>query len=371
MQAAYRCQRLTKGEKMSFFSVIIPAYNCEKYLTAAVESVRNQPVKDVEIIIVDDGSEDSTGTVCDRLAEENNESACGPQPRVRVIHQKNRGAAAARNAGILRAEGEYILFLDADDIYAEKAIDSQLLEECRKGYDMIMCSSLMANVERDRYRIDIRMRNGIFEGGQAYPISGTFAACLYKKSMLTEHHVLFDEGISMNEDQTFKMKAMYASGRIRAYDRVLYIYNVTPGSARYTGGRNYDFVEAWNRAYRWLELYGAGGNISQAKAFVRQKILSRQLLYAKLYVCQGHGAKALLAELERIGAWESLKALPMNEMIPSQRADLGLLQDNLQKFVRYARKEGWKIRAGRMLLKIKFVRKIRDRKRFPMKAAVL
>lgn len=351
---------------MSFFSVIIPAYNCEKYLTAAVESVRNQPVKDVEIIIVDDGSEDSTGAVCDRLAEKNNESVCGPQPRVRVIHQKNRGAAAARNAGILRAEGEYILFLDADDIYAENAIDSQLLKECRKGYDMIMCSSLMANVERDRYRIDIRMRNGIFEGGQAYPISGTFAACLYKKSMLMEHHVLFDEGICMNEDQTFKMKVMYASGRIRTYDRVLYIYNVTPGSARYTGGHNYDFVEAWNRANRWLELYGAGGNISQAKAFVRQKILSRQLLYAKLYVCQGHGAKALRAELERIGAWESLKALSVNEMIPSQRAELELLQTDLGRFVYYARLEGWKIRAGRMLLKIKFVRKIRDRKRFPI-----
>ena len=351
---------------MSFFSVIIPAYNCEKYLTDAVESVRNQPVNDMEIIIVDDGSTDSTGIICDGLADKYNRKKHSPQIPIRVIHQENRGVAAARNAGIARAEGEYILFLDADDIYAENAIDNKLLAECRKGYDMIMCSSLMANVERNRYRIDIRMHDGIFEGGQAYPISGTFAACLYKKSMLMEHHILFDEGISMNEDQTFKMKAMYASSLIRTYDRILYIYNVTPGSARYTGSRNYDFVEAWTKAYHWLELYGTGGNIRQAKEFVRQKIISRQLLYAKLYAGQSHGAKGLRQELERIGAWAPLKSLPVNAMIPSQRAELELLQDSLQKFVRYAHMEGWKLRIGRILLKIKIVRKIRDRRRFPM-----
>lgn len=149
---------------MPFYSVIIPAYNCEKYLTDAVESVRRQPIKDIEIIIVDDGSTDSTGQICDRLAgasgadSDEKHRETGQGPAVYVIHQDNRGASAARNAGIRRASGEYVLFLDADDVYAEDALDEKLSEECRRGrYDMIICSSLTSNVDRDRYGIDMNV----------------------------------------------------------------------------------------------------------------------------------------------------------------------------------------------------------------------
>ena len=77
---------------MAFFSVIIPAYNCEKYLMDAVESVRRQPVKDIEIIIIDDGSSDSTGQICDRLRESHAENASdGGKTAVWVIHQRNEG----------------------------------------------------------------------------------------------------------------------------------------------------------------------------------------------------------------------------------------------------------------------------------------
>ena len=135
---------------MAFFSVIIPAYNCEKYIADAVKSVCRQPVKDMEIIIVDDGSTDSTGEICARLAGENRQ--------ITVIHQENRGASAARNAGIRKASGEYILFLDADDAYVDHAVDENLLAECRRGYDVIICSSLAANVDRNRYGVDMKMK---------------------------------------------------------------------------------------------------------------------------------------------------------------------------------------------------------------------
>ena len=346
---------------MPLFSVIIPAYNCEKYLADAVNSVRKQPVKDIEIMIVDDGSTDSTGQICDSLA--------GQESGIRVIHQDNQGASAARNAGIRLAEGEYILFLDADDTYAENAIDSDLLAECAKGYDVIICSSLTSNVDRDRYGIDMKVREGISAGGRAFPISGHFGACLYKKQLLLDHHILFDEGIRLNEDEVFKMKAMYAAALIRTKEKFLYIYCVTPGSVRYTDTHIYDFVEAWTKAYEWLEQYGAGGDVEQAKAFVRQKIVSRQLLYAKLYVQQGHGARELERELERIGALETLRVLPAGYMIPAQRSELALFQESLEKFAKHAGKEGWKIRTGRMLLKMRWIRRIRDQRKFPMREA--
>lgn len=283
-----------------------------------------------------------------------------------VIYQDNRGASAARNAGIERAKGEYVLFLDADDVYVKGALDAELLEECRKGYDMIICSSITSNVDRDRFGVDMKMHDGGFTGRQPFPISGHFAACLYKRQILLNHHILFDENIHLNEDEAFKMKAMYAADRIRTLEKPLYIYNTTPGFVRYTDRYIYDFVEAWIQTYKWLEEFGSMGRLDQAKAFVRQKIVSRQLLYAKLYVQQGHNLRELNRELERIGALEILKQLPLRNMIPSQKKELAMFQESPKEFVKYAKKEGWKIRLGRLLLKVRWVRRMRDRKRFPM-----
>ena len=96
-------------------SVIIPVYNVEKYLEECIDSVLNQTYKDIEIILVDDGSTDSSGDICDRYAE-NNKNIC-------VIHQKNGGLSAARNAGLGEACGEYVYFLDSDDYISSDAIE--------------------------------------------------------------------------------------------------------------------------------------------------------------------------------------------------------------------------------------------------------
>lgn len=146
---------------MAYISVIIPVYNCEKYLMDAVNSVRQQPVKDMEIILVDDGSTDTSGEICLRLAQEDK--------NIKVFSQTNKGASAARNTGLRHAAGDYVIFLDADDTYMHNAVDQEILNECRKGYDVIMCSSLTANVDRDRYGVDMQLGEGTFPGGQAYP----------------------------------------------------------------------------------------------------------------------------------------------------------------------------------------------------------
>ena len=99
---------------MPMFSVIIPVYNVEKYLDQCVQSVLNQPFTDLEAILVDDGSTDSSGKMCDEYAAKD--------PRVRVIHQENRGLGQARNAGLHVAKGEWILFLDSDDYWLENGL---------------------------------------------------------------------------------------------------------------------------------------------------------------------------------------------------------------------------------------------------------
>lgn len=97
-------------------SVVIPAYNAQRTLAEAVSSVLAQTVRDIEVIVVDDGSRDSTLAVARGIGD----------PRVRVVSQENRGVAAARNAGILISAGEYVALLDADDLWLPKKLERQL-----------------------------------------------------------------------------------------------------------------------------------------------------------------------------------------------------------------------------------------------------
>ncbi len=95
-------------------SVIIPVYNLKPYFNEAIESVISQSFTDLEIILVDDGSTDGCGELCDHYA--------ALDPRIKVIHQKNRGLSGARNAGLDVCKGDFIAFLDADDAYHPDAL---------------------------------------------------------------------------------------------------------------------------------------------------------------------------------------------------------------------------------------------------------
>lgn len=113
---------------MPFLSVIIPAYNVEKFLPNALESVLRQTEPDFELIVVDDGSSDGTGALCDRYAARDK--------RVRAVHQKNAGAHAARNAAMDLATGEYLYFMDGDD-WAEAGMFAAMREVVqRTGADL-------------------------------------------------------------------------------------------------------------------------------------------------------------------------------------------------------------------------------------------
>ena len=108
------------------FSIVIPVYNAEKYLGECVESVLSQSVTDFELILVNDGSTDKSGHLCDRFALRDE--------RVKVIHQPNSGHITARMNGVSAAEGDYIMFLDSDDYWLDGALSAVAnnLEEIKK-----------------------------------------------------------------------------------------------------------------------------------------------------------------------------------------------------------------------------------------------
>ena len=91
----------------TLLSVIVPVYNVEAYLVKCVESILNQTYPNLEVILVDDGSPDGSGAICDTFADKDS--------RVKVIHKPNGGLSSARNAGLEEASGEYITFVDSDD----------------------------------------------------------------------------------------------------------------------------------------------------------------------------------------------------------------------------------------------------------------
>lgn len=116
---------------MEIISVIVPIYNVEKYLNKCIDSLLIQTYKALEIILVDDGSPDNCGKICDEYAEKDN--------RIKVIHKENGGLSDARNAGIEISTGEYIFFVDSDDYIEENMIDcmyQKITEDCS---DMVVC----------------------------------------------------------------------------------------------------------------------------------------------------------------------------------------------------------------------------------------
>ena len=138
-QAMNGKKREKKAGKCMRFSVVIPVYNAEQYLSCCVNSIQTQDFKDFEIILVDDGSTDGSRKLCDELAQNDG--------RIRVFHKENGGLSDARNVGVEKAEGEYILFVDSDDYISPNAfceIDRVIQRnnepeliclECKKVYE--------------------------------------------------------------------------------------------------------------------------------------------------------------------------------------------------------------------------------------------
>lgn len=116
---------------MAKVSVIIPVYNSEKYVEKCVRSVMNQTYRDLEIIIVNDGSTDSSGEILERLGEEDK--------RIRLFHQENGGVAVARNRGLEDTTGEYLTFVDGDDYIAEDYIERLYAYAVEKGAELVIC----------------------------------------------------------------------------------------------------------------------------------------------------------------------------------------------------------------------------------------
>ncbi|MBR6308415.1 MAG: glycosyltransferase [Lachnospiraceae bacterium] len=211
---------------MGTVSIIVPVYNVSEYLDRCLKSLTGQTYRDVEIIVVDDGSTDDSGMKCDRWATGDN--------RIKVIHQSNRGLSGARNTGLDVSKGEYILFVDSDD-YVDSEYVSKLYNNvmCNRA-DIAICNYLFVNeagteINNDNY--SQYTSNTVFDGTDALLLFEnksyrTFFDVVWNKIFKRElfDGVRFPEGVSVVEDITVMPILYHKAGRVSVISDRLYYY---------------------------------------------------------------------------------------------------------------------------------------------------
>lgn len=206
-------------------SVIIPVYNVEKYIERCVDSVKNQTLKEIEIILVDDGSKDNSGAICDSIAE--------TDTRITVIHQQNMGPSEARNTGLKAAKGDYIGFIDGDD-WIRNDFYEHLLNIARKEHaDIVSCLYKKARSQNNKNflcfneKITVLEGDSILENFLASAIKGgiTHVSCcskIYRREMISGHY--FEKGITYSEDLIFNWEILNKAKKYVYTNYIGYFY---------------------------------------------------------------------------------------------------------------------------------------------------
>ena len=236
---------------MDQISIVIPVYNVENCLSYCVESLRQQTYKNIEIILVDDGSTDSSGEICDQYAREDN--------RIKVLHIENGGLSNARNTGVKESSTDWIVFIDSDDYYDHRAIE--FLVKLRDKYRVDLVATPVIEVRnyensdflgdfREKYSRKLDRRTALeqmFYGNYVGTHSG---GKLYKKEILLRFP--YPNGM-LYEDLSLAYEHIASCENIAVSALNLYKYYRRPGSivnSKYSD-RLLDFYKAmeWNRSY--------------------------------------------------------------------------------------------------------------------------
>ncbi len=257
-----------ENESKPLISVIIPVYNVEKYLSDCLDSVLKQSYRNLEILLVDDGSTDRSGSICEEYT--------GKDKRIRVIHQENAGVSMARNTGITACRGDYVGFVDSDDLIHERMFE-RLLDELEKNQaDLSVCdllrfkdeSELLQKREDENaiiYSKEQYLKKFFKIGSQTieyYPWNK-----LYKRSLLRDDQ--YPKGVRDGEDIFATLKAILRAEKIAAFDEKLYFYRENPNSVTASfSEKDLGLIDVWNQVYAYMQ--------ENAPAYAEYALLNRR-----------------------------------------------------------------------------------------------
>lgn len=235
---------------MNEITIIIPVYNVEKYLRDSIESAMNQTYQNIEILLIDDGSKDSSGNICDEYAKKDT--------RIKVFHQENRGLSGARNTGLKNAKGKYIMFLDSDDTFEKDACEKlfNYIEETNADYvignytNMDEDGTIWDNPVFDKNKYQ-KFKLSITDYEKSFYImnSGVWNK-IFRKSFLDELGILFEEGLPA-EDAIFTTYCFMKSENVYYLPEVVYDYRLRYSDSISTSCSKKYFMGI-NKAYRLI-----------------------------------------------------------------------------------------------------------------------
>jgi glycosyltransferase involved in cell wall biosynthesis len=224
-------------------SIIIPVYNSMKYLRECVSSIASQTYRNIEILLVNDGSTDESGALCDELALKD--------PRILAIHRENGGTSAARNTGLSHASGDYITFTDNDDYWCHADALEKIMERVdATNADMVLYDSIIYWQDTDRTvppssacKREMIVSKPAHEAILHFSEANVFSAfCVWGKliraSLIRENGVRFPEGMR-NEDIDFCADLLRRCERLDWYEDAFYVYRKGHASAQTKGRITY------------------------------------------------------------------------------------------------------------------------------------
>ncbi len=210
-------------------SVIVPVYNVEEYLTQCIESIINQTYTNLEIILVDDGSTDQSGKICDEYAIKDD--------RIQVIHKENRGVGSARNVGLDTSKGEYVSFVDSDDYVDKNYIKILLKQMLEHNVQVSICNLAITDKKNTTIRYKDKI-NGVITTDIVIKKILNFelgcSACgkLYRHDLITD--IRFSDYI-FGEDLEFVIKVLSMISNVFLSSRCLYYYIMNLDSIVHSG----------------------------------------------------------------------------------------------------------------------------------------
>jgi len=213
-------------KKQLLVSVIIPVYNAEKYLSKCIESIINQTYKNIEIILINDGSTDNSSNICDAYISKDN--------RIKVIHKQNEGVSTARNLGIEEAKGEYISFVDSDDWLVPDAYERIMHCISKYNVDVVMFEYFVDNYNGNEIHKTYPKLNGLMNREKA--IKTTISSVnRFVWSKVFSRKIFgglkFDTTIHFGEDTLFSAYVIDKANKIYYMSRPLYHYFQSENSA--------------------------------------------------------------------------------------------------------------------------------------------
>lgn len=281
-------------------SILVPIYNVEKYLEQCIESIINQTLKDIEIILVDDGSPDNCPQMCDNYAKKDS--------RIKVVHKKNGGLSSARNAGIEVATGDYIGFVDSDDYIELDMYEKMYIIAKENNVDFVMSDYCRVSSE-GKVKATLDIDEGIYNKNKIkkevfptlimsddinYGSLLSVCYCLYKRDLFIKNNLMFDDEIKYSEDNLFSSIVGYKSDSFY-YMKGSYFYNYryNPNSISTTYKEDAldVYIEMNNRLY---------DNFYRCKEYDFKRQLSLHMIYYTLnYINQVLGSNLNLKEKYR------------------------------------------------------------------------